>query len=428
MKATLAAAISLSLAVQAAKVNTTDTLTSRTILSDPFKPPPVFKNVNLFRSINLEKGYPRETINVVIENVDSKPQDEYYLPFPEHIFDKVGAFEARDKNAPTKGSFVAEPRLDLYGYVEDAWLLDAVETSSDGAFPRRDTQYYRIHLSEPLKPSGQQTLSISYVLLSSLHPLPASISQAEKQFLIYSFSAYTPSAYPTSKQKTKLQFPSPDVAEYPPGGGASRTKPDPVRQGASITHGPYADIPAGAVEPVKYRYEFTKPLIHASRLERDVEVSHWGGNLATEERYWLVNGAANLSTPFSRAVWTQTMYYNPPTTALKGLMFPLRLGASDPYFVDDIGNVSTSRFRSNIREATLELKPRYPVFGGGRYSFRVGWNAHLKGYLRKLARGDGYVLKVPFLEGPRMAEGVEYEKVVVRVILPEGARYVCSLP
>ena len=73
----------------------------------------------------------------------------------------------------------------------------------------------------------------------------------------------------------------------------------------------------------------------------------------------------------------------------------------------------------------LELKPRYPVFGGWKYSFRIGWDADLKSFLRKLGTPEGgQVLKVPFLEGPKMGEGVSYGKVEVRVILPEGAQNV----
>jgi len=45
----------------------------------------------------------------------------------------------------------------------------------------------------------------------------------------------------------------------------------------------------------------------------------------------------------------------------------------------------------------------------------------LKSFLRKVARGNDYVLKVPFLEGPKMGEGVSYDRVELRVILPEGA-------
>ena len=223
---------------------------------------------------------------------------------------------------------------------------------------------------------------------------------------------YAPSAYPVEKQKTKIKFPSVDVRDY---------TGEPERQGSTFTYGPYEKAPAGAEEEASVRYEFTKPLIHASLLERDIEVSQWGGNIATEERYWLTNQGAHLSTQFSRLQWAMTQHYPGPTSALKELKMPLKIGSVDPYFTDDIGNVSTSRFRSGAREANLELKPRYPVFGGWKYNFKVGWNNNLKAFLRKLKMGDGYVLRMPFLEGPKMGEGVSYAKIELRFILPEGA-------
>lgn len=168
------------------------------------------------------------------------------------------------------------------------------------------------------------------------------------------------------------------------------------------------------------RYEFTKPIIRATLLERDIEISHWGGNLATEERYWLTNKGASLANHFSRVSWASQQYYNPATTAIKELNVPLMVGSLNPYFTDDIGNISTSRFRSNSREALLELKPRFPIFGGWAFPFRIGWDANVKDFLRS-SRGEGYVLKVPFLEGPKMSEGISYDKVILRVILPEGA-------
>ena len=91
--------------------------------------------------------------------------------------------------------------------------------------------------------------------------------------------------------------------------------------------------------------------------------------------------------------------------------------------MDDIGNVSTTHWRSGFKEALLELRPRYPLFGDWRYKFQVGWNADLKQFLRNVG-GDRFVLKVPFIEGPKASEGLEYERVEVRVILPEGATYV----
>lgn len=284
-----------------------------------------------------------------------------------------------------------------------------------------DTQFYRIRLPKPLAPKAQQTLGISFSYLSALHPLPASISQQDKQHVVYSFSAYCTSAYVTSKQKTEVKFPSVHVPEYTIIPGVGGQPEAPLVQGSKFTYGPYGEVPAGATEPVKARYEFTKPLIHVARMERDIEVSHWGGNIAFEERYTMTNRAANLSKPFSRVEWASQQYYNPATTAVKELKFPLKVGSMDPYFTDVIGNVSTSRFRSNKREAHLEIKPRYPVFGGWKYPFVVGWNADLDKNLRKLSTGNGYVLNVPLLEGPKQPEGVEYEHIQVRVILPEGA-------
>jgi oligosaccharyltransferase complex subunit alpha (ribophorin I) len=399
-----------SAALCAEKGNLTKPLTSRVILPSTFKPAQTFKNTNLVRLINLEKSYPRETINVVIENIASTPQDEYFLPFTSRQMETIGGLEVRDKKVIDGALF----------------KVDAIDFD-----PESDTQFYRIRLPKPLAPKATQTISITYQFLSALNPLPKTIGQGDTQFLVYSFSAYLPSAYVSEKQKTELKLASSNVPEYTIVKGSGAESESPQKQGSKFTYGPFSEVPAGAVEPVSVRYEFTKPLIHISRLERDIEVSHWGGNVAFEERYTLTNRAANLSKQFSRVDWASQQYYNPPTTAVKELRFPLRVGSLTPYFTDVIGNVSTSRFRSNKREANLEIKPRYPIFGGWNYPFRVGWDADLKKFLRKLSNGETFVLNVPFLEGPKQNEGIEYEAVELRIILPEGAinvKYSTTIP
>jgi len=290
------------------------------------------------------------------------------------------------------------------------------------------TQYYVIHFPEPLAPKAKITLSISYNILGALTSLPASIKQDEKQYLTYDFSAYLPTVYKTLKQKTKVKFPSSDVPEYTKTQGLTSAA-DPEKQGSSLTYGTYdtAKIAPGTAYAVSVRYEFNKPLLVASLLERDIEVSHWGGNLATEERYWLRHDGASLANHFSRVAWsTQNFYLNAgqgSTSALRELKVPLKPGSVDPYFTDDIGNVSTSRFRpNNAREALLELKPRYPLFGGWKYSFRIGWNNALSSFLRKLKTpADTYILAVPLIEGPKLQEGIQYERLEFSVLLPEGA-------
>jgi oligosaccharyltransferase complex subunit alpha (ribophorin I) len=405
--------------------NLTTSQSSQQLLRGDFRPPQVFKNVNLVRNTNLDKGYVRETVNVVIENVDKQPQSEYYLPFEYDVIAKVGGMEVRDKKNTEKGRFDVQLAATSEELGDDGTSSKCV-TSDRKVSPLmacRSTQYYITRFPEPLQPKAQLTLAISYHFLSSLTPLPATIRQDETQYLTYTFSAYVPSVYPTLKQKTKLKLPTTDVPEYTTTTGL-KSGSDPEKQGTSFTYGPYETekVPPGTTHPVSIRYEFTKPILACSLLERDLEVSHWGGNLATEERYWLRNDAATLSDNFSRVKWATQSYYNGPTSALKELKVPLKPGSVDPYFTDDIGNVSTSRYRPNrLRDASLELKPRYPVFGGWKYSFRIGWNNRLGSFLRKLKIGNSYALSVPFMEGPKMPEGIQYDHVQIRVILPEGA-------
>ncbi|RDA88160.1 hypothetical protein CP532_6792 [Ophiocordyceps camponoti-leonardi (nom. inval.)] len=368
--------------------------------TEAFRPPPVFRNVNLVHVISLEKNYVKEQINVLIENVSNERQDEYYVPFTADQMARVGGFEVKDRKDASAGPFFAEP-ADHYS--------------------RSDVQYYRIRLPASLKPGGQQTLGISFYFLKAYTPLPALIKQDEQQFLSYSFSAYAPSAYPTMKQKTEVKASSASIPGYTKMRGKDDKVEHPQKQGSKLTYGPFeGEIPAGAVSPAQVRFEFTKPVTHVSNLEREIHVSHWGGNVAFEEKYTMHHRGANLSVPFNRVKWAQSQYYNPSSVALKEMRFPLQVGSAGAYFTDTIGNVSTSKFRSGKREALLELKPRYPIFGGWRYPFTIGWNVNSAKVLRRTASGR-YVLKVPFMEGPKQVEGVEYGRINVRVLLPEGA-------
>jgi oligosaccharyltransferase complex subunit alpha (ribophorin I) len=87
------------------KGNLTKPLTSRLILPSNFKPPQNFKNINLVHTINLEKSYPKESINVLIENTASTPQDEYFIPFTSKQMETIGGLEVKDRKVPELGLF-----------------------------------------------------------------------------------------------------------------------------------------------------------------------------------------------------------------------------------------------------------------------------------------------------------------------------------
>ncbi|KAI9653024.1 MAG: dolichyl-diphosphooligosaccharide--protein glycosyltransferase subunit 1 [Alyxoria varia] len=392
-------------------------------VSGGFKPPTVFKNLNLARNVDLEKSYVRESITVEVQNIDEKKesQDEYYLPFAADAEGTLGSFEVRNKDNPDAEPFDTE--------------LVEIRNPSTNLY----THFYVARLPEPLKPKSKITLSISFTVSGSLVPLPATVGQSDRQFLKYSLSAFAPSAYDTEKQRTRLKLPTADIPDYDKvslpsenfKGVGSQNDEDPVKMGSQMTYGPFDDVPALAYEPVSVRYEFNKPLPHVSSLERDLEVSHWGGNLATEERYHsLSNRAAGLKDHFNRVAWAQAQYLGAASHAMRNLNIPLRAGAANPYFIDDIGNVSTSKFRPSAnpkKTAMLELKPRFPLFGDWNYKFKIGWDRDLDTVVRRAPPGDGsssdkYIMKVPFLEGPKTQEGVSYGSVTLSILLPEGAK------
>ncbi len=99
----MSTACTLLLGLAVAESNLTTPRSSQQILQGDFKPPQVWENTNLVRTTNLEKGYVRETINVVVTNKDSKAQSEYYVPFDYDTMAKVGGFEVRDKKDADKG-------------------------------------------------------------------------------------------------------------------------------------------------------------------------------------------------------------------------------------------------------------------------------------------------------------------------------------
>lgn len=90
------------------KSTTTKPAAAQNILPSTFTPPQVFKNTNIVRAINLEKSYPRNVVNVVIENVSPEAQDEYYIPFTTAQAEKLGNLEVKDNKDLTSPSFSFE--------------------------------------------------------------------------------------------------------------------------------------------------------------------------------------------------------------------------------------------------------------------------------------------------------------------------------
>ncbi|CDO71331.1 hypothetical protein BN946_scf184908.g89 [Trametes cinnabarina] len=216
-----------------------------------------------------------------------------------------------------------------------------------------------------------------------------------------------------------------------------------TKSGATITYGPFYDIPPSATQDfvdakqkqvsVHYVYDF--PVVEITKLERAAEISHWGANLNIENKIDLHNAGPRLKGHFSRLEHqTQSYFGRTSPHILPGMNLMLPPGIHSAYFVDLIGNVSTSHLRtvpsvpkgSNTNSySLLELRPRYPVLGSWNYSFTLGWDSPLEDYAGYDSATGKYVVGIPLLTPMPTAVVDEAE---IKIILPEGATDIGYFP
>lgn len=151
----------------------------------------------------------------------------------------------------------------------------------------------------------------------------------------------------------------------------------------------------------------------------------------------------SLKGTFSRLAHQSNLYLRKPGATshiLTSLTLQLPPGISSPYYLDVIGNVSTSRFRPSTPPASaqvtklkrqrqsafslIELTPRYPLVGGWNYSFTLGWNVQASEWLKRDPQEGKYLLKVPMFT---VVKDLAIDEATLRVRLPEGARYAASI-
>jgi len=251
---------------------------------------------------------------------------------------------------------------------------------------------------------------VQAVFTGLLIPYPEEITQSENQLVKLHASHYFYSPYPTTTQKTVFKLASASVESY------TKLAPHAAR-GSSIHFGPFKDTPALAYSPLMIHYLNNFPFAKFSTMQREVEVSHWG-NVAVEEIYELKHAGAALKGGFSR--FDYQMRRNAPSPSFRGLVGRLPSQASNIYYRDQIGNISTSDIRpAKTGEMELDLQMRFPIFGGWQTQFYLGYSLPTELVLfTDSAETDLYRLKFDFFT---IFKDVWVEDMEVKVILPEGA-------
>ncbi|KAJ3070129.1 hypothetical protein HDU98_006829 [Podochytrium sp. JEL0797] len=352
---------------------------------------PGLTHTNVLRSIDLTgNGIVRQKISVKATNTGTSPATEYEVAVAVDQMKHLSAASVK-----LRGS--------------DA--VAAVSTGRvSGAFA-----IFSAPLSAPLAPGASAVVDIALVFTESVRPLPAVIGQNDQQFLLFQFSAYFDSPYDSKKQKTVVRMPSGETIVNPTG-------PEPfAKKGSVVSYGPYEDIAALDSAPVSLHYKDNKPILVAKSLQRDLELSHWGSNLDITEYYDLYHrGAALRDKLFSRVDFQFAQNTRASrSNVLEGFRVTLPPKAAHVYFRDDIGNVSTTNYRkSMIRDSILDVRPRYPLYGGWKYNWHQTYDLPLNDYLKKDTTTGRYLLQVKFMGS---LSNVTIEDARLRVVLPEGA-------
>uniref|UniRef100_A0A8D2IRQ3 Dolichyl-diphosphooligosaccharide--protein glycosyltransferase subunit 1 n=1 Tax=Varanus komodoensis TaxID=61221 RepID=A0A8D2IRQ3_VARKO len=96
----------------------------------------------------------------------------------------------------------------------------------------------------------------------------------------------------------------------------------------------------------------------------------------------------------------------------------LPAAAQDVYYRDEIGNISTSHLLILDDSVEMEIRPRFPLFGGWKTHYIIGYNLPSYEYLFNL--GDQYALKMRFVD--HVFDEQVIDSLTVKMILPEGAK------
>jgi oligosaccharyltransferase complex subunit alpha (ribophorin I) len=251
------------------------------------------------------------------------------------------------------------------------------------------------------------TFILSTVFSHKLRPFPSEITQAERQFISFVGNVYFYSPYLTESQETRVILATPlNILSH-------TQKPTPVnKQDATLVYGPYKDVAANSQTELSVHYENNSPFLAVTHLTRLIEISHWG-NIAVEETLDIRHTGAQLKGSFSRFDYQRNQG---GASSVKSIKTVLPAASKDVYYRDEIGNISTSHLRELSDYTEIELRPRFPLFGGWKTHYILGYNVPTYEYLYR--KESHYGLRMRFVD--HIYDDQVIDEMTLKVVLPEA--------
>lgn len=345
-----------------------------------------FVNIEVNREIDLTGHYTSVINSIKLENKLQSTVSKYYHAMYKDNVDKLSNIRAYLKDEPHN-------------------LLKAEFQEFSG-----DYAIYKVLVPRGITSKTEVNLIIEEYFAQKMTPFPKKIGIFDQQLMVFSDSIHYPSPYATEFSTTTVRFPTSEVESY--------TKPSDVPydlKGKSLTYGPSTSIKAFSAIKFQVHYQNPKAIPYFTKVVREIEVSHWG-NIAISEWYTLVNRGAEVKGEFSRLDYSNR-YRSSAVNALRSLEAILPRMAWGLYYRDEVGNVSTSHARQHSSYVHLEIEPRFPIMGGWKDTFNIGYNLPTKGFLKQ--KDNTFALNITF--GFPFKEIIA-EEMIVKVILPEGSK------
>ena len=266
----------------------------------------------------------------------------------------------------------------------------------------KDYDYYDIVLQ------GSSELTVKEDYFEKLLFKPKNIYIKENQLELFLDSINLISPYQVKTTTTSVILPSENtkLIKY--------TKTNSNKSGDKIIYALTEEIPPLISKRLYIHFENNKPLTVFNYAIKTFQVSHWG-NIAVKEEYQIENIGAKLIGEFGRIDYDEGLTGG--KNALKSIRATLPLRSWGLWYRDEIGNVSTSNARRELNNVDLLLTPRFPILGGWKSNFDIGYNLPTKFNVKTNNKGN-YMVNLTF--------GMPYKNMLarnytVKVILPESA-------
>jgi oligosaccharyltransferase complex subunit alpha (ribophorin I) len=290
-----------------------------------------------------------------------------------------------------------------------------------------------------LAAGGTAAIEIQETFSHAMHPYPEEISQVARHSVLYEAALHVASPYPVASEETTVVFADPPPAEETEKAKAyaspllsASPRAGAVAGKGSIKWGPFSDLgawaPGRSEETLQVRWIRDKPLVYSDRVVREVTVYPWSG-VSERLDFRVSNGGAKITGSFSRFHHLQGGFVK----AINDFNVVLPREATDLYYRDEIGNISTSKVTRDaavpsqnilpqgfgVLEGTvLNAVPRYPLLGGWKATFELGYTVPWKSQVQRLSNGRH---RLTTLYGSPLFPATVGE-LELRIVLPEGAR------